>query len=54
MTDKAKKKREPIFSPEDRSNLRWLWLGYLKKRAPWLGAVLLMILIHTITPNDCF
>lgn len=46
MTDKAKKKREPIFSPEDRSNLRWLWQGYLKQRAPWLGAVLLMILIQ--------
>jgi ATP-binding cassette subfamily B protein len=46
MTDKAKTKREPIFSPEDRRNLRWLWQGYLRKRAPWLALVLVMILVQ--------
>ena len=46
MTDKAKKKRQPMFSPEDRSNLRWLWQRYLKKRAPWLILVLVMILFQ--------
>ncbi len=46
MTDKARPDRQPTFSKADRANLRWLWRDYLKARAPWLGLVLLMILVQ--------
>lgn len=46
MTQKAKPDRHPILSRADRANLRWLWRGYLKARAPWLGLVLAMILVQ--------
>lgn len=46
MTDTAKPKRQPLFSGQDRANLRWLWRGYLKRRAGWLALALAMILVQ--------
>ncbi len=46
MTKPAKTKREPLYSDRDRENLRWLWANYLRQKTPWLGLVLLMILIQ--------
>ncbi len=33
-----------MFSPADRSNIRWFWDGYLKSKAPWLIGVFAMII----------
>lgn len=33
-----------LFSTIDRENIRWFWDGYLKSKAPWLGAVFAMII----------
>ena len=38
--------RTPLFSPQDRANIRWFWNGYLRSRAPWLLLVLGMILVQ--------
>ncbi|MBZ0122544.1 MAG: aldehyde dehydrogenase family protein, partial [Roseovarius sp.] len=46
MTDTAKPKRQPLFSGQDRANLRWLWRGYLRRRAGWLALALGMILVQ--------
>lgn len=46
MSDKTRPKRQPLYSPADRDNLRWLWRRYIRRRAPWLGLVLAMILIQ--------
>ncbi|WP_113911023.1 ABC transporter ATP-binding protein [Roseovarius dicentrarchi] len=46
MSKTPKPKREPLYSERDRINLRWLWTQYLRKKAPWLIVVLLMILVQ--------
>ncbi len=38
------RKRGPMFTMADRSNIRWFWDGYLKSKTPWLFTVFLMIL----------
>ncbi|WP_297773941.1 ABC transporter ATP-binding protein [uncultured Roseovarius sp.] len=48
MTRPDRPGKSPLFSPRDRDNLRWLWHRYMKKRAPWLGLVLIMIIIQGV------
>ncbi len=49
MTEpKPKKTRQPLYSAEDRDNLRWFWHNYLKSKSPWLLLVLLMILVQGV------
>ncbi len=46
MTQKKTEIRIPLFSAQDRDNLRWLWSKYLKKKSPWLLVVMLMVLVQ--------
>lgn len=39
-------KRGPLYSEQDRDNIRWFWRRYLKSKAPWLLLVLMMLLIQ--------
>jgi ATP-binding cassette subfamily B protein/subfamily B ATP-binding cassette protein MsbA len=38
--------KKPLFSDQDRENIRWFWDTYLKHRTPWLLLVLGMIIIQ--------
>lgn len=38
--------RRPLFTPEDKANIRWFVGTYLKEKTPWLGLVMGMILIQ--------
>jgi len=42
----TKQKRGPLFSQQDRSNLRWFWRGYLRGKSLWLLAVLGMVSVQ--------
>ncbi len=46
MTTDSPKTRSPIYSAADRDNMRWFWTHYLRSKSPWLGLVLVMILIQ--------
>ncbi len=46
MTTTSKPKRRPLFSAQDRSNLRWFWSGYLRKNSPWLLLVFGMLALQ--------
>lgn len=46
MTEITRKTRQPLYSAQDRDNLRWFWRTYLKNKSPQLLLVLLMILIQ--------
>lgn len=48
MTKPDRPGKPPQFSARDRDNLRWLWERYMKKRAPWLALVLLMIVVQGV------
>jgi ATP-binding cassette subfamily B protein len=41
-----RKERKPMFNDQDKDNIAWFWHTYLKKRTPWLGLVMVMILIQ--------
>ena len=41
-----RKERRPMFNDQDKDNISWFWHTYLKKRTPWLGLVMVMILIQ--------
>ena len=41
-----RKERAPLFSDQDKDNISWFWNKYLKERTPWLGLVMVMILIQ--------
>jgi ATP-binding cassette subfamily B protein len=41
-----RKERKPMFNDQDKDNISWFWHTYLKKRTPWLGLVMVMILIQ--------
>jgi len=44
MDDVTKKqKRHRLFSPQDRSNLRWFWHEYLRSKSFWLLVILGMV-----------
>jgi ATP-binding cassette, subfamily B, bacterial len=40
------KKRPPLFTDQDKENISWFFSTYLKQRMPWLGLVMVMILIQ--------
>jgi ABC-type multidrug transport system fused ATPase/permease subunit len=40
------KNRPPLFTDQDKDNISWFFSGYLKERVPWLGLVMVMILIQ--------
>ena len=40
------RRTKPLFSTQDRTNLRWFWDNYLKKKSPWLLVVLGTIMIQ--------
>lgn len=47
ITGKPKyKKRTPLFNERDKDNISWFYSTYLKQRTPWLGLVMVMILIQ--------
>lgn len=46
MSKAEKHKRGPLYSAQDRDNIRWFWQRYLKSKAPWLMLVLAMLLIQ--------
>ena len=48
MSKPARPAKPPLFTTRDRDNLRWFWRHYLKRRAPWLGLVLGMILVQGV------
>lgn len=43
---KEPKEKRPMFSVQDRDNIRWFWDNYLKSKTPWLFLVLGMITIQ--------
>jgi hypothetical protein len=43
-----RKKRKPLFNDQDRDNITWFCSTYLKKRTPWLGLVMAMILVQGV------
>jgi len=42
------RRTRPLFSTQDRQNLRWFWNNYLKSKSPWLLVVLVAILIQGV------
>lgn len=40
------RRTKPLFSSQDRINLRWFWDNYLKSKSPWLLVVLGTVLIQ--------
>lgn len=38
--------RKPLFTPVDKLNVAWFCRTYLKEKTPWLGLVMVMILIQ--------
>jgi ABC-type multidrug transport system fused ATPase/permease subunit len=38
--------RRPLFTPEDKANVAWFVRTYLKEKVPWLGLVMVMIIIQ--------
>lgn len=48
MPAPARTGKTRLFSTQDRDNLRWFWSRYMRKRTPWLGLVLAMILVQGV------
>lgn len=42
------RRTEPVFSEQDRENIRWFWDNYLKDKTPWLLVVLIAVLIQGV------
>lgn len=42
MTE-TRSKRRPLFTPQDRANIRWFWSSYLRDKTPWLLVVFGML-----------
>ncbi len=42
------RRTKPLFSAQDRINLRWFWDNYLKSKSPWLLVVLGTVLIQGV------
>ncbi|MGB0659298.1 MAG: ABC transporter ATP-binding protein [Mangrovicoccus sp.] len=40
------KEKQPFFNERDIRSIKWFWNGYLKKRTPWLLAVMGLILVQ--------
>lgn len=43
---KSEKQKHPLFSPEDKDNMRWFWSNYLREKSPVLLLVMGMILVQ--------
>ncbi|WP_281969156.1 ABC transporter ATP-binding protein [Roseovarius nanhaiticus] len=43
------RRTKPLFSAQDRINLRWFWDNYLKSKSPWLIVVLGTVMIQGFT-----
>jgi ABC-type multidrug transport system fused ATPase/permease subunit len=43
-----RKKRKSLFNDQDKENIAWFCSTYLKKRTPWLGLVMAMILVQGV------
>ena len=43
IKEDPKPKRRPLFTSQDRSNLRWFWSQYLRSKSLWLLAVFAML-----------
>lgn len=43
---KTKTEKQPFFSAEDKSNMRWFWSNYLREKSPVLLIVMVMIVIQ--------
>jgi len=41
-------KKQPMFSPQDRDNIKWFWHLYLKDKSPWLIVVLAMVSLQAL------
>ncbi|WP_246040493.1 ABC transporter ATP-binding protein [Roseovarius arcticus] len=41
-------KKQPMFSPQDRDNIKWFWHLYLKDKSPWLIVVLIMVSLQAL------
>ena len=39
-------KKQPLFTPLDRANLRWFWEAYLRAKTPWLVLVFVLIILQ--------
>ena len=35
-----------LFSEKDKSNITWFWRRYLKRKTPWLGLILALVLLE--------
>ncbi|MDB4830674.1 ABC transporter ATP-binding protein/permease [Paracoccaceae bacterium] len=35
-----------LFSEKDKSNISWFWRRYLKRKTPWLGLILVLVLLE--------
>jgi ABC-type multidrug transport system fused ATPase/permease subunit len=46
MTKPTRKKRQQLYSEQDRDNIRWFWRNYLRDKTPKLFLILGMILIQ--------
>ena len=46
MTKLIRKKRQQLYTEQDRDNIRWFWRNYLKDKTPKLFLILGMILIQ--------
>ena len=40
--------KQPMFSPQDRDNIKWFWRLYLKDKTPWLIVVLVMVSLQAL------
>lgn len=46
MKRSRRKQRPPLFNDQDKENIAWFCSTYLKERTPWLGLVMVMILVQ--------
>lgn len=40
--------KQPMFSPQDKDNIKWFWNRYLKDKSPWLIVVLIMVSLQAL------
>src|SRR5680860_762172 len=45
---KKDSRKQPMFSPKDRDNIKWFWRLYLKDKTPWLIVVLVMVSLQAL------
>ena len=40
--------KQPMFSPQDKDNIKWFWRLYLKDKTPWLIVVLVLVSLQAV------